>query len=67
MKREKTIVSYSADEVVKQRKRGKDLTDWQRVDQLTEADIDAAIADDADADTGPINWATVEVGFHRKN
>jgi uncharacterized protein (DUF4415 family) len=66
MKRKKPIVSYSADEVAKQRKRGKDLTDWQRVDQLTEADIDAAIADDADADTGPINWATVEVGLPQR-
>ena len=62
MKRKKPIVSYSADEVAKQRKHGKDLTDWQHVDQLTEADIDAAIADDADANTGPINWATVEIG-----
>ena len=62
MKRKKPIFSYSADEVVKRRERGEDLTDWLRVDQLTEADIDAAIADDADADTGPIDWATVEIG-----
>ena len=66
MKRKKPIVSYSADEVVKQRQRGNDLTDWQRVDQLTEADIDAAIADDAAADTGTINWATVEVGLPQR-
>lgn len=66
MKRKKPIVSYSANEIAKQRKRGKDLTDWQRVDRLTESELDAAIADDADADTGPINWATVEVGLPQR-
>ena len=63
MKRKQHIVSYSADEVAKLRAQGADLTDWKRVDRLTEAELEAAIDTDTDADTGPIDWDTVEIGL----
>ena len=68
MKKEKPIVSYSADEVAKLRQQDRALTDWRRVDGMTEAELEAAIAADPDADVGSIDWTTVEIGLpHRKH
>lgn len=43
---------YSAGDVG----RGKDESDWDRVDSLTEADVENAIAADPDSENLPDNW-----------
>ena len=48
MKKRGNIVSYTADELREMVERGEDLTDWARVDAMTEAELEAAIASDPD-------------------
>jgi uncharacterized protein (DUF4415 family) len=42
------IVSYTLDEIREKLARGESRTDWERVDALTDADIEAAMRDDPD-------------------
>jgi uncharacterized protein (DUF4415 family) len=52
---EKRIKSYSVDEV---RAKRRTKTDWSRLDKLTDAEIDRAIADDPDwAEFKDIDWS----------
>ena len=44
--KDKDIITYSADEVKKLREQSR--TDWERVDQLTDEDIEQSIAEDPD-------------------
>lgn len=44
------IVSYTSEELAAMEARGESRTDWQRVKAMTDADIDAAIASDPDAE-----------------
>lgn len=44
------IVSYTSEELATMRERGESRTDWQRIKTMTDADIDAAIAADPDAE-----------------
>jgi len=48
MKRER-IVRYTSDEIDKQLAKGEGKTDWERVDALTEEEINAAALSDPDA------------------
>ena len=48
MKKDGDIVSYTAEELRAMIARGEDRTDWARVDALTEAELEAAIASDPD-------------------
>jgi uncharacterized protein (DUF4415 family) len=50
------IVSYSAEEVAAMRRRGEDLTDWKRVDAMTEAELEASIAADPDDIHEELDW-----------
>jgi uncharacterized protein (DUF4415 family) len=50
------IVSYSADELEEMIERGDDQTDWARVDAMTEAELEAAIASDPDWADIPRDW-----------
>jgi len=43
-----------------------DQTDWARVDATTDADIDRAIAEDADSDPANFDWSKAEVVFPAK-
>lgn len=48
MRRKGNIVSYTAEELRAMRERGETETDWARLEAMTDADIEAAIADDPD-------------------
>jgi len=50
------IVSYTAEELKEMIERGEDQTDWARVDAMTEAELDAAIARDPDWADIPRDW-----------
>jgi uncharacterized protein (DUF4415 family) len=59
VQREGNIVSYSIDELREMRKKGEDLTDWDRVKALTDEEIEAAIDHE---DEGEFGWDNVIVG-----
>jgi len=44
----------------------KGKTDWDRVDAMTDADIDRAIAEDADSDPANFDWSKAEVVYPPK-
>lgn len=46
---ETTIVQKSQEEIRRELAEGKDRTDWERLEKLTDADIEAAVRDDPDA------------------
>ena len=48
MANESNIEPFTIEEIRALRARGEDLTDWNRLDRLTEADLEAAIATDPD-------------------
>jgi uncharacterized protein (DUF4415 family) len=55
MARSERIVRYTRDEIEARIARGEDRTDWARVDALSEAQLEAAIAADPDSETGAID------------
>jgi uncharacterized protein (DUF4415 family) len=50
MKMPDNIVSYTSEELAAMRARGESRTDWQRVKAMTDAEVEAAIAADPDAE-----------------
>ena len=48
MRKGADIRTYTADEIRAMRRRGADRTDWAKVDAMTEADLERAIAEDED-------------------
>jgi uncharacterized protein (DUF4415 family) len=54
--KEGDIVSYTAEELRALIRRGEDQTDWARVDAMTEAELEAAIASDPDWADVPPAW-----------
>src|SRR5680860_904032 len=50
MQRSGTIVSYTAEELRAMRDRGEDLTDWARVDAMTEEELEASIDKEDEGD-----------------
>jgi len=50
------IKRYSADELRAMRARGESRSNWARVDALTEAELEAAIAADPDWKDVPADW-----------
>src|SRR5680860_7526 len=50
MQRSGTIVSYTAEELRAMRDRGEDLTDWARVDAMTEEELEASIDKEEEGD-----------------
>jgi uncharacterized protein (DUF4415 family) len=59
MRKSGRIVRYTQREIEDKIADGEDRTDWTRVDALSEAELEAAIATDPDADPGPIDPARV--------
>ena len=58
MRKGADIRTYTADEIRTMRRRGEDRTDWAKVDAMTEADLERAIAGDEDErDLGPTGRA----------
>ena len=56
MANEEDIRRYSIDEIRAMRARGEDRTDWQRIRNMTEEDLEAAIASDPDWKDVPKDW-----------
>ena len=56
MKKDGDIVSYTVKELRAMIARGEDRTDWARVDSMTEAELEAAIASDPDWADNPRDW-----------
>lgn len=50
MRKEENIVSYAADEIDTMIAQGEDRTDWDRVNAMTDEEIEANAASDEDAD-----------------
>lgn len=66
MTSEENIVRYSADELDEMIRRGETLTDWERVRNMTDEEIEANIDSD---DEGEFDWSTlraVNVKFGRR-
>jgi uncharacterized protein (DUF4415 family) len=61
MAKKENIVSYTADEMEAKRLRGESKSDWARAGAMTEAEIEAAIADDRDEAGMVIDWSTASV------
>jgi hypothetical protein len=60
VKKDGNIVSYTVEELEQMRARGESKTDWARVDAMTEAELEAAIASDPDwADIPPTGTSTL--------
>jgi uncharacterized protein (DUF4415 family) len=59
------ITTVTADDIRRKRARGeKSLTDWARVDALTDEDIRRSMREDPDwADHIDVNWADAEVVY----
>jgi uncharacterized protein (DUF4415 family) len=66
MQRKGSTVRYSAEELKAMRERGEGRSDWDRVEKMTDEEIERAIAEDPDAGTLPENWPEgVEIGMPR--
>lgn len=56
MRKKRDIASYAAEELRAMIERGEDQTNWGRVDAMTEAELEAAIAGDPDWADIPRDW-----------
>jgi uncharacterized protein (DUF4415 family) len=61
MRKSERIVRYTQEEIEARIARGEDRTDWARVDAMSEAELEGAIASDPDAQAGPIDLARSSV------
>ena len=55
MRKSGRIVRSTQNEVEDRIARGENRTDWARVDAMSEAELEAAVASDPDADAAPID------------
>lgn len=53
---EKDTVVRSLEELVRRREAGITTSDWERVDALTDEDIESAVAEDPDAELLTDDW-----------
>jgi uncharacterized protein (DUF4415 family) len=53
-------VTHTAEEVATMVERGDDLTDWARVDAMTEEELEASIDREEE---GEIDWSTIQAGI----
>jgi hypothetical protein len=66
MQRKGGTMRYSAEELKSMRERGEGRSDWDRVKNLTNGEIERAIAEDSDAGTLPESWPEgVGIGMPR--
>lgn len=59
MKKDKNITSYTANEL--KAKHAKSLTDWRKVDAMTDNELDGIIAADEDESGFSPNWMKAEL------
>ena len=60
MQKKEHIVSYSSEEIVAMIARGESRTDWKRLAELTDEEIEASIDHEEE---GEFDWSTVYVGI----
>lgn len=60
MAKQERIVRYTAEELAEKRRRGESLSDWERVRNLTEEELEASIDFEEE---GEIIWDTEYEGF----
>jgi uncharacterized protein (DUF4415 family) len=65
MRKGADIRTYTADEIRAMRRRGEDRTDWAKVDAMTEADLERAIAEDEDERDLEPDWTRAELVIPR--
>jgi len=65
MRKDEFMRSYTAEELKAMRHRGEDRTDWARVDAMTEADLERAIAEDEDERDLEPDWTRAELVLPR--
>ena len=65
MRKDESIRSYTAEELEAMRRRGEDRTDWARVDAMTEADLERAIAADEDERDLEPDWTRADLVLPR--
>ncbi len=63
MRKRGDIVSYTAEELAEMRRRGESLTDWKRVEAMTEAELEASIAADPDDIHEELDWTKAFIGL----
>jgi uncharacterized protein (DUF4415 family) len=65
MRKGADIRTYTADEIRAMRRRGEDRTDWAKVDAMTQADLERAIALDADERDLEPDWTRAQLVMPR--
>jgi uncharacterized protein (DUF4415 family) len=65
MRKDGSMKSYTAEELKAMRRRGEDRTDWAKVDAMTEADLERAIAEDEDERDLEPDWTRAELVIPR--
>jgi uncharacterized protein (DUF4415 family) len=65
MRKGEHIKTYTADEIRAMRRRGEDRTDWAKVDAMTEAELERAIAADEDERDLEPDWTRAELVMPR--
>jgi uncharacterized protein (DUF4415 family) len=60
MTEQEHIVRYTAEELTEKRRNGESLSDWERVRNMTEEELEASIDY---AEEGNIDWDTIYEGF----
>ena len=61
MTEKEDIRSYTAEELRELAARGEDLTDWEKVDSLTEADLERLIAEDPEERDFVPDWTQAKL------
>jgi uncharacterized protein (DUF4415 family) len=64
-RKDESIKTYTAEELKAMRRRGEDRTDWAKVDAMTEADLERAIAEDEDERDLDPDWTRAELVIPR--
>lgn len=65
MRKGRSMKRYTADELKAMRRRGEDRTDWAKLDAMTEADLERAIAEDEDERDLEPDWTRAELVMPR--
>ncbi|MBF0337942.1 MAG: BrnA antitoxin family protein [Candidatus Magnetobacterium sp. LHC-1] len=63
MKKKENIVRYTAEELAAMCERGESRTDWDKVDAMTEEELEASIAADEDDVHEPLDWTQAFIGL----
>ncbi|EAT58030.1 BrnA antitoxin family protein [Chlorobium ferrooxidans] len=61
MEKNGRIVRYTDEELIAMQKRGEDKSNWAAAAAMTDAEIEAAIADDPDEAGMVVDWSTTSV------